>query len=123
MTEKRSRPNGEGSIYPNRNGFAAYVWVTLPSGRRQRKYVYGPTRKVVHARWVGLTQAARRGPVQSSIPTLGQYMTSWLEDVIRPNAAPLTYSTYATQFRLHIEPALGGIRLDRLRVRDIFRPG
>jgi integrase len=119
MTEKRSRPNGEGSIYPNRNGFAAYVWVTLPSGRRQRKYVYGPTRKVVHAKWVGLTQAARRGPVQSSIPTLGQYMTSWLEEVIRPNAAPLTYSTYATQFRLHIEPALGGIRLDRLRVRDI----
>jgi integrase len=119
MTEKRSRPNGEGSIYHNRNGFAAYVWVTLPSGRRQRKYVYGPTRKVVHAKWVELTQAARRGPVQSSIPTLGQYMTNWLEEVIRPNAAPLTYSTYATQFRLHIEPALGGIRLDRLRVRDI----
>ena len=119
MTAKRSRSNGEGSIYPNRNGFAAYVWVTLPSGRRQRKYVYGQTREVVHAKWVTLTQAARRGPVQSSMPTLGQYMASWLEDVIRPNSAPLTYSTYATQFRVHIEPALGSIRLDRLRVRDI----
>lgn len=119
VTRKRSRPNGEGSIYPNRNGFAAYAWVTLPSGRRQRKYVYGQTREIVHAKWVALIQAARRGPVQSSVPTLGQYMTSWLEEVIRPNSAPLTYSTYATQFRVHIEPGLGAIRLDRLRVRDV----
>ena len=30
MTGKRV--NGEGSIYPYRNGFAAYVWVTTPAG-------------------------------------------------------------------------------------------
>jgi hypothetical protein len=35
------RHNGEGSIYPYRNGFAAYVWIVTPDGRRQRKYVYG----------------------------------------------------------------------------------
>ena len=48
MTAKRTRPNGEGSIYPYRNGFAAYAWVTKPDGTRTRKYVYGKTREEVH---------------------------------------------------------------------------
>jgi hypothetical protein len=34
MTNKRTRANGEGSIYPYRNGFAAYVWVDRPDGTR-----------------------------------------------------------------------------------------
>jgi hypothetical protein len=32
----RSRANGEGSIFPYRNGYAAYAWVTNPAGRAQR---------------------------------------------------------------------------------------
>ena len=34
MTAKRTRANGEGSIFPYRNGFAAYVWVDKPDLRR-----------------------------------------------------------------------------------------
>ena len=41
------RANGEGSIYPYRNGFAAHVWIVTPKGRRQRKTVYGKTRAEV----------------------------------------------------------------------------
>ena len=41
MTAKRARANGEGSIFPYRNGYAAYVWVDKPDGKRARKYVYG----------------------------------------------------------------------------------
>ncbi len=44
---RRSRANGEGSIFPYKNGYAAYVWVTTPAGARKRKYVYGPTRETV----------------------------------------------------------------------------
>ena len=29
------RVNGEGSIYPYRSGFAAYVWVTTPAGQKK----------------------------------------------------------------------------------------
>ena len=36
MTGKRA--NGEGSIFPYRNGYAAYVWVTQPDGARRRKW-------------------------------------------------------------------------------------
>ena len=40
----RSRANGEGSIFPYRNGYAAYVWVRTPEGLRKKKWVYGKTR-------------------------------------------------------------------------------
>ena len=53
------RHNGEGSIYPYRNGFAAYVWIVTPDGRRQRKYVYGKSRQAVHEKWLAMTAASR----------------------------------------------------------------
>lgn len=35
----RARANGKGSIFPYRNGYAAYAWVTKPNGLRARKYI------------------------------------------------------------------------------------
>ena len=34
MTAKRTRANGEGSIFPYKNGYAAYVWVDKTDGTR-----------------------------------------------------------------------------------------
>jgi integrase len=50
---------------------------------------------------------------------VGQYVNYWLKEVIEPNRAPLTYSTYETMCRLYIVPGLGKKRLDRLTVRDV----
>ena len=115
----RSRANGEGSIYPHRNGYAAYVWVTTPAGERKRKYVYGKTRDDVHARWVTLHTDAKAGPVASKVPTLGAYLAYWLAEVVEPNLAPATYANYEMFTRLYIVPGLGAKRLDRLQVRDV----
>ena len=54
------RVNGEGSIYPYRSGFAAYVWVTTPAGQKRRKYVYGRTREAVYGKWVQLKAKAAK---------------------------------------------------------------
>jgi integrase len=119
MPAKRTRGNGEGSIFPYRNGFAAYVWVTKPDGKRARKYVYGKTREIVHDKWIKLHGQAKAGPVATRIPTVGEYVTGWLAEVVRPNLAPLTYATYETFARLYILPGLGSMRLDRLQARDV----
>jgi len=79
------RANDEGSIFPYRKGFAAYVWITTPSDKRQRKYVYGRTREIVHGRWVELTRKAARGPVVTKVPTVGQFLHQWLEETVAPN--------------------------------------
>jgi hypothetical protein len=122
MTARRTRASGEGSIFPYRNGYAAYVWVTKPDGLRARKYVYGKTREIVHDKWIKLHQQARQGPVATKVPTLGGYLAYWLTEVIQPNVAPLTHATYETLVRLYIAPGLGSKRLDRLQCAR-SRPG
>lgn len=53
------------------------------------------------------------------MPTLGEHLTYWLDDIVRPNLAPLTYQTYETIARLYIRPHLGTKRLDRLAQREV----
>ncbi|TYB49186.1 tyrosine-type recombinase/integrase [Actinomadura chibensis] len=116
----RGRANGEGSIFPYRNGYAAYVWVTTPDCKRTRKWAYGKTRDETHEKWLKLHDAARKGPVATKSPTLGDYLADWLREVVvPPNFAPLTCSTYETLTRLYIVPGLGKKRLDKLTVRDV----
>jgi hypothetical protein len=72
----RSRANGEGSIFPYRNGgYAAYAWITTPAGTRKRKYVYGRTREDVHEKWIQLQGRARQGAVATRVPSLEQYLS------------------------------------------------
>ena len=119
MTRGRQRANGEGSIFPYRNGYAAYVWVTTPDGKRRRKWVYGKTRQDVHGKWLKLHDGARRGPVPTSSPTLAQYMTYWLREVVvPPNYAPLTCATYET---LHAAVRLARPRLQAARQAHLAR--
>lgn len=113
------RANGEGSIYPYKNGFAAYVWVTTPAGDRKRKYVYGKSREETHEKWIKLHGEASKGPVQTRHRTVEVFLSYWLESIVKPNLAPLSYVSYEGSVRLYIRPHLGAKRLDRLTVRDV----
>ena len=116
MTSRRA--NGEGSIFPYRTGFAAYVWITTQSGKRQRRYVWGRTRKLVHSRWVELTRKAERGPVVTRVPTVAQFLHRWFDETVAPNLAPLVRDVWS-HVKNYIEPGIGSLRLDRLRVTDV----
>jgi integrase len=115
----RRRHNGEGTIYPYRNGYAAQVWVTTPEGRRQRKTVYGASREQVHTKWLKLLERARTGPVVPVSPRLEDFLERWLEEVVRPGLAPATSANYEMFVRLYIVPDLGRQKLERLAVRDV----
>lgn len=119
MSTPRVRANGEGSLFAYRNGYAAYVWVTTPLGGRERKWIYGQDRDELHGRWIDLQKQAKSGPVATKVPKLGDYLAYWLQEIVAPNLAPLTYATYETLTRLYIVPGLGGKRLDKLTVRDV----
>ena len=113
----RARANGEGSIYPYRNGFAAYAWVTTPAGTRQRKYVYGKTARQVHDE-VDASCSGRRpsGPVATTgaRPSRGFLATGSRDRRAEPGAADR--GNYEMFVRLYIVPGLGRNRLDRLSV-------
>jgi hypothetical protein len=73
-----------------------------------------------HGKWLKLHEAARRGPVATSYPTVGDYLAYWLREVvIPPSYAPLTCATYEILTRLYILPFLGQKRLDKLTLRDV----
>lgn len=113
------RPNGEGSIHPYRNGWAAHVWITTPTGRRQRKSAYGKTREEVHTKWLRLHQQARRGPVAPVSPRLRDFLRRWLRETVKPNLSPKTAKNYEMFARLYIVPDLGNRPLDKFMVRDV----
>jgi integrase len=115
----RRRANREGSIFPYRRGYAAYVWVTTPSGERKRRWVYGKTREETHDKWVKLQAQAAVGPMPTATPTVAEYLAYWLTEVIKPNREANTYSHYELMARLHVIPGLGGKHLDRLTVREV----
>jgi hypothetical protein len=78
----RVRANGEGSIYPYKNGYAAYAWVTTPTGEKKRKYLYGQTREEVYGKWVQLKAAAAKVPIPTSTPTVAEYLAqAWLNRI------------------------------------------
>ncbi|OUC97439.1 site-specific integrase [Streptosporangium minutum] len=117
MMGKRS--NGEGSVFPYKDGWAGYVWVVTPEGKKTRKWAYGKTREETHEKWLKLHELASKGPVSTKHPTLAAYLTRWLAEVIKPNREPTTYVAYEPLVRLYMIPSLGKKRLDKLTVREV----
>ena len=113
------RANREGSIFPYRGRYAAYVWVTTPTGERKRRWVYGKTRDETHDKWIKLQAQAATRPMPTTTPTVAEYLAYWLAEVIKPNREANTYSHYELLARLHVIPGLGGKHLDRLAVREV----
>lgn len=52
--------------------------------------------------------------VMAPSQTLAAYLTMWLDQVVKPKRQPGTYRGYEQLVRVHISPALGRIRVDRL---------
>ena len=82
----RARANGEGSIFPYRNGYAAYVWVTKPDGKRApqvglRQDPRGRPRQVDQAAQPGAKADRCRPECRRSAST----STYWLREVVEPN--------------------------------------
>ncbi len=113
------RHNGEGSIYPVKDGYRGYVWCTRPDGTRYRKYVKGKTYTQTQTAWLKLRDTASHAPVPSDVPTLAKFLSYWLEEIVRPDLAPKTSEKYELFSRLHIIPHLGNKRLDKLQVQHI----
>jgi integrase len=51
--------------------------------------------------------------------TVGQWLTTWLDDYARPKVRPLTFDSYHTMVHRHLIPAIGGIAMQALRPDQI----
>ena len=104
----RGRANGEGSFYPHRNGWAAYVWVTTPTGKKDRKYIYGQVREKLYDRWVVAAGQGHAMPVPTKTPTVTEYLglLAWGSDQAKSRGRE-PIRPMSCQARFHVIPGYG----------------
>lgn len=119
----RKRGHGEGSIYQEGEGGRWVGSVSLgydADGTRQRKKVYGKTRREVATKLLELQRTVEEGlPVGNDQITVGQLMELWLKEVVAPSVRPKTYRSYDQLVQVHIVPALGKERLAKVDARAV----
>ncbi len=118
---RSKRGNGEGSIWRRKDGryaFAAYVLTT--AGTLKRVQGYAPSHDEARKRLTKLLEQSDQGiPVASVTWTVEQYLTYWLEHVVKPERRATTHRGYEVAVRRHLIPELGKKRLGKLMARDV----
>jgi integrase len=109
------QPNRRPSIYLGSDGLY-HCWVTLgtrPDGKPDRKHRKAKTASEVAKRVDELLDRAKRGHgVPQKIETVEQWLTHWLEHVVKPRRAYGTYTAYRALIHNYVVPNIGGWRLD-----------
>ncbi len=117
---RRSRArSGEGSVYFGKaeGRWIAAISVQTPQGKRQRLRARATTEEAARKELERLRRLHAAGGDPATC-TVGQ----WLEDWITAHGRSIRASTrtsYEGHIRLHLSPAIGGIRLARLQPRDV----
>ena len=119
------RANGEGSIRKRTDG----RWlVTFPTGlykeNGKREYVYRYADTQAEAAEILRQLQAEKGMgVSQSKAAIkaGEWMNTWIEKHKSPKLAPSTLTSYRTNFKVHIRPAVGEIPLHKLTNYHIQR--
>ena len=116
------RLKGEGSVTQRRDGrWMARLDLGWQNGRRVRKCFYGATAQEAQEKLLKARADLAAGlPVAVERQTLGQFLDTWLENA-RGRIRERSYERFSDIARLHVKPALGRIRLDRLTAADIQR--
>lgn len=116
------RGHGEGSIYQRESDgrWCATVTLGYRNGKRARKAIYGTTRKEVAEKLKVILRDQQQGlPVAVERQTVAQFLTRWLDDVVKPTTRPKTHASYAQLVRLYIAPALGRHQLATLEPQHV----
>jgi integrase len=116
----RRRGRGEGSIYRGKDG----RWVGQYEVGGKRRYVYGKTHKEVASKLTKAVADRNEGLIfDSDHLTVAQYLDRWL-DSIRDTVHESIWVRYEINFRVHLKPASGRVRLgklDHLQVQSFYR--
>jgi integrase len=115
------RGAGEGTIRERADGrWEARVVVTEPDGRHARRSLLGRTRTQVRGKLRDALRAEATGrPTPSDRLLVGAFLQQWLADSVKPSTRPSTYSSYSSIVRLHLEPGLGHLPLERLSPQQV----
>lgn len=111
------RGHGEGSISQRKDG---RYQAALTLENHKRKYFYGKTRKEVQDKLNQALYEQKKGMLATGPQrTLKVQLEQWLEQVVKLTREPNTYRTYSWAINVHIIPALGHLKLQKLTIGHI----
>jgi integrase len=117
------RGRGEGAVYRRKSDgkWVGVVDLGWQEGRRQRRYVYGRTRREVVDR-LGEAQRQVHAGVRTTSDrfTVAAFLGDWLA-AAKPTIRASTFASYESIARIHLEPAIGRIPIARLTIADVER--
>lgn len=120
-TASKRRAPGEGSLF-QRGSDSMWVGVyDIPTedGSRRQKRVYAKDYEQARNKLDELIDDVKNGVVISKVTTVENWLIYWLSDIKGPHIRPKTKKFYEEAIRLHICPAIGKKRLDKLTPQDV----
>ena len=122
---RKRRGRGEGAIYyvERRKEWCASAsfGVDPETGKRQRRTIYGRSKKEVEQRLGDLKARTGTELARRRTPTLKEFVAEWLAIDVRKRCRPTTYHVYENVTRRHIIPYLGKVRMNAATPKDIER--
>lgn len=117
----RKKANREGSVYQRKNGrWEAALSYRTPAGKLERRRNYHATREEADRALTRMKSERDAGiALGGPNPRLSEYLISWLRDSVATSVDPKTLEGYEVACRIHIIPALGGVRIRDLTARQV----
>lgn len=112
--------NGEGSVYRRKSDGRWVAAVSIDFGRRRVFYARSRSEARQKLR-SALGQRDGGTLLASPRQTFGQFVKRWLEDTVKPTAAPRTHQAYEEKLRIHVLPWLERVPLERLNPAHLSR--
>lgn len=111
------RSDGDGSIYydKSRDRHVGVLVVGWRDGKPQRRKVSGKSRADAARKLRELREKIAAGQLPAGrVPTVGEWLTFWLDQIAAAKVRPSTLRGYRTYVTRYLIPLLGARRLDRL---------
>lgn len=119
---KTRREQGSGAVYRRSSDgrYVAVVDLGWKDGKRQRRSFVSATEGGAIAKLNrAMAQLGRGALMAADKQTVAQFLDHWLAAVVKPTLRPKTYQSYESICRIHIIPAIGRRRLDKLGVQHV----
>ena len=134
IPKKRKRGQGEGSIFYIESKKLWCAKITIgrdENGKQKQKAFYGKTRREVQEKLTSAVNDVNQNTyIEPSKMTVNQWLDIWLKEYKKPIIRLGTYRGYTVNFKHHIRPYIGDIKLKDLRndivqrsINDLIKNG
>ena len=115
------RGTNEGSIFKRKDGrWVGSLNLGWEDGKRKRRHFYAATAAEVRDELLKARSDQSRGlPVRTERQTVEQFLDHWLKHTLKAKAKPRSHESFSAITRLHLNPALGKIQLQKLTPQHV----